>query len=433
MNKPIYNLNAERALLGSIMLKPDLIYAIQLTLNYEDFYNRFNQEIYKTMQEISKSGKIIDSVLIEECINESYKSNFLMEFADYLKEGTTISSRVKNYLEIIREYSDRRKIINTIQEIEHDQTSTNIIEILENTMIEINTRGSGNNRPKNINEILDEEERTAEEIKKHGKIEGIKTYIESVDKRVNLANGDLIILAARPSMGKTAFAINIAYNNFKQDKKGLMFSLEMNNRKLLQRIIANIMSIKLDVVKKHFENGKIKELLGNRYNEIRNLFKKTLLIDDKANNYLNNIISTAKIEKMKNNIDFIILDHITLIRTNEKFQRKDLQVSYISKSLKQLARDLKIPVICLSQLSRAVEQRSDKRPMLSDLRESGALEEDADTVIFLYRDEYYNEDTEMKGIMEIITSKNRDGETGNNFARFFGEYQRIQDYTTRIN
>lgn len=420
------NIEAEVNLLGCLINNYKKIDDVSYILDTTDFYLDKHKAIYKSILELNSKG-IVDLVtltnyirsknIIEQCGGISYLSE-LVATALY-------SFNVIDYANIVKDKSKRRILINTarqmIEKSYGDTELENIVESIEDDLV-IAASKNKEDDPVAIsdavnNALLNIESRWQE----GGKIQGITTGFKEIDKVISgLKKGDFIILAARPSMGKTAFALNVGQCASKEGCVGI-FSLEMSQDQIMNRLIASRSLVELG----NIQNGKLKEdefekiaIAGN------DLANRKIFIDDKSMT-INQIESKCKILKRKNGLDVVIIDYLQLIEGTEKNTSREQEVAKISRKLKKLAMSLDITIIALSQLSRAPEQRADHRPMLSDLRESGAIEQDADVIIFLYRDEYYNKESEDKNITEVILGKNRNGEVKTIKLGWVGKYQRF--------
>jgi len=440
LKKIPHSLEAERALIGGIFYNQDLFDEIRDIVKAEDFYKVEHSVIYEAIEKVYSENKGIDGILIEEEIKKSSSKNkeeILQVLSDILDEITS-SYNLLEYANLIKEKAMLRRLGNVGVEI--TQLAYNDVRVAEEIIDE--AEGMVLNLSKNIlkNSIVDMKTAGVEEIMRmervsenRGKTLGIPTGFIDLDRMTSgLNNSDLIILAARPAMGKTAFALNVALNAGKEKKNVLVFSLEMPVQQLYQRLLS-------------IESGISQNKLKNAYLEDQDWEKLTIatgilsnsniFVADLPHTNVLEIRSYARKMKSQNKLDLIIIDYLQLIngtgRGGSEFNRQQ-EISDISRALKGLARELDVPVIALSQLSRAVESRVDKRPMLSDLRESGAIEQDADIVAFLYREEYYIPDTENKGITELIIGKHRNGATGTVKLNFLSEFTKFTNYTDQV-
>lgn len=426
INKVLPNaLEVEQTLLGCIMNDVSKFIEIDDLLDESDFYATRHKKIYKTIKVLVNKDDQVDLITIIENLKAN---NELIDCggASYLTELLTSAlsySNVLNYAEIIKEKSKRRKLIKAGQHLMTNGFEADVnmlVEETENKLFEV-----VNSNKKDIVSIQDALEETFVKLEENhkfkGKLRGISTGFNEIDRLSSgLIKTDFIIIAARPSMGKTAFALNLGQSASKYGSVAI-FSIEMSREQLLNRMLSSRCLVELG----NINNGELKDEDWNKIlNESDVLGKRKLFIDDESR-MLNDIKAKCRKLKLQKGLDVVIIDYLQLIRTTLKTNSREQEVSYISQELKALAKELKITVISLSQLSRAPEQRADHRPILSDLRESGSIEQDADIIHFLYRDEYYNKETEDKNIAEVITAKNRNGVTTTTKLAWIGKYQRF--------
>ena len=440
LKKIPHSLEAERALIGGIFYNQDLFDEIRDIVKKEDFYKVEHSTIYDAIEKVYSDSKGIDAILIDEEIKKSNSKNkeeILQVLSDILDEITS-SYNLLEYANLIKEKAMLRRLGNVGVEI--TQLAYNDVRVAEEIIDEAEAKVL--NLSKNIlkNSIVDMKTAGVEEIMRmervsenRGKTLGIPTGFIDLDRMTSgLNNSDLIILAARPAMGKTAFALNVALNAGKEKKNVLVFSLEMPAQQLYQRLL----SIESGIPQHKLKNVYLEEDEWTKLTVATlNLSKTSIFVADLPYTNVLEIRSYARKMKSQKKLDLIIIDYLQLIngtgRGGSEFSRQQ-EISDISRSLKGLARELDVPVIALSQLSRAVESRVDKRPMLSDLRESGAIEQDADIVAFLYREEYYIPETENKGITELIIGKHRNGATGIVKLNFLSEFTKFTNYTDQV-
>jgi replicative DNA helicase len=370
--------------------------------------------------ELFNEGKPVDLVTLQNRLREKDVPPEIssMEFVRDLLNAVPTSANVRHYANIVSEKAVLRRLIKLTEEIENDcylnkEPVEVIMEETEKKMFQLlGQRNSGDFMPirQVVINTLENIERAS---KTKGNVTGIPTGFTDLDyKTSGLQNSDFILIAARPSMGKTAFVLNIAqYMAFKKDKAVAIFSLEMSREQLMNRLLS--MESKVD--SQHLRTGNLKDDEWSKLIESAGMIGESrLMIDDTPGISIGEMRSKCRKYKLEHGLDIIIIDYLQLMSGSGKSSSESRQqeISDISRSLKALARELNVPVVALSQLSRAVEQRTDHRPMLSDLRESGAIEQDADVVMFIYRDDYYNKDSENKGIAEIIIAKQRNGPIG---------------------
>ena len=440
LKKIPHSLEAERALIGGIFYNQELFEEIKDIVTFEDFYKVEHSAIYEAMEKVYSDSKGIDAILIDEEIKKSNlknKDEVLEVLSDILDEITS-SYNLLEYANLIKEKAMLRRLGNVGAEItklayNDIRPAEDIIDVAESMVLNLSKKILKNSivdmRTAGVDEIM-RMERVSDN---RGKTLGIPTGFIDLDRMTSgLNNSDLIILAARPAMGKTAFALNLALNAGKEKKKVLIFSLEMPAQQLYQRLL----SIESGIPQNKLKNVYLEEEEWTKLTVATgNLAETDIYVADLPYTNVLEIRSYARKMKSQEKLDLIIIDYLQLIngsgRGGSEFNRQQ-EISDISRALKGLARELDVPVIALSQLSRAVESRVDRRPMLSDLRESGAIEQDADIVAFLYREEYYIPDTENKGITELIIGKHRNGATGTVKLNFLSEFTKFTSYTDEV-
>ncbi len=446
LNKKIniqpYSIESEQSLLGGIILNNNKWENIYKIINKKDFFYKSHQIIFNEINKLLISNKPIDLISLSESLEKNKKLeiiggfNYLVEISQNINNLTNIDY----YAEIIKEKSNIRKIINIGNEIilnsynPDGKNSEDIINIAESKISKIIKENTNkNNNPKNINIIL---KKTKKKIKKLYKnpnfnITGIDTgYIDLNKKTFGLQKSDLIIIAGRPSMGKTTFAINLCENiSMSQNKPVLIFSLEMSSEQIIIKMISSLSRIEQNKIKTGNLNYKEWIKISNIINILKK--KKNIFIDDSSLITPNEIkLKTRKIYKKNKGLSLIMIDYLQLMKSSSYLENRASEIADISRSLKILAKELKIPIIALSQLNRLSEQRVNKRPLNSDLRESGSLEQDADLIMFIYRDELYNNNSKMKGIAELIIGKQRNGPTGKINLIFNEKISKFDNYTS---
>lgn len=435
---PPQNLEAEQAVLGAIFLEPSSLTVASEILIPEDFYRLAHQKIFAVMLKLSDSGKAVDLITVTE---ELAAADILEDVGgvSYLSElagSVPTAANIQFYAKIVEEKSILRRLIRTATEIAQDgyQREDEVDELLneaEKKIMEISSRKTTGG----FQSIKDVLIRTYDNIEmlhnRAGDVTGLATGFVELDKMTaGFQRNDLIIVGARPSMGKTAFALNIAQNvATKTGENVAIFSLEMGAEQLVMRMLCaegNIDSQRLRTGTLTDEDwGKLTMAMGS-------LSNAGIYIDDTPGVRVQDIRSKCRRLKQEHGLGMVIIDYLQLILGSGKSSdNRQQEVSEISRSLKQLARELEIPVIALSQLSRGVEQRQDKRPIMSDIRESGSIEQDADIIAFLYRDDYYNKDSENQNIIEIIIAKQRNGPTGTVSLAFLKEYNKFVNLERR--
>jgi len=409
---------AEQSVIGSMIIDKDAITSASELLLEEDFYQKQNGIIFGTIVEMHNNGIPVDLVTLQERLKEKSLPEELVsvEYFRALLDSVPISANVRQYAEIVRQKAVLRRLIKVTEDITNEcyAGKEKLDVILEKTEREI-FRVLQNRASADFMSISEIVIRTLESIemaaKNQGNVTGIPTGFIDLDYKMSgLQKSDLILLAARPAMGKTAFVLNVVEHVvLKENIPTAVFSLEMSRDQLVKRMLS--MNSKVDSQK--IRTGDLEDeewtLLAHSAQAIGS---SQLIIDDTPGISIVELRSKCRKYKLEYHLGLVIIDYLQLMSGGGRFESRQQEISEISRSLKALARELDVPVIALSQLSRAVEQRPDKRPMLSDLRESGAIEQDADVVMFLYRDEYYHHDSEDLGQAEVIIGKQRNGPTG---------------------
>ena len=409
---------AEQSVIGSMIMSRDAIVEASEIITGADFYQQQYGIVFEAMIELHDEGKAVDLITLQERLKEKDLPPEIssMEFVRDLLSAVPTSANVKYYAEIVAEKSMLRKLIKTTEEITNDcylgkEKTQDILEVTEKKIFDlVQNRGSEEFVP--IRQVvLNAIEKIEKASRSQGSVTGIPTGFIDLDYKMSgFQPSDLILVAARPSMGKTAFVLNIAqYMAFHNDVTAAIFSLEMSKEQLVNRLLA----LESKVDSQNIRTGNLEDEEWAKLIEGANIIgKSNLIIDDKPGISISELRSKCRKYKMEHNLGVIFIDYLQLMTGSGRSESRQQEISEISRSLKALARELNVPVVALSQLSRAVEQRPDHRPMLSDLRESGAIEQDADVVMFIYRDDYYNKDSENKNIAEIIIAKQRNGPIG---------------------
>ena len=409
---------AEQSVIGSMIMSKDAIVEASEIITGADFYQQQYGMVFEAMVELHEEGKAVDLITLQERLKEKDLPPEIssMEFVRDLLSAVPTSANVKYYAEIVAEKSMLRKLIKTTEEITNacylgKEKTQDILEVTEKKIFDlVQNRGSEEFVP--IRQVvLNAIEKIEKASRSQGSVTGIPTGFIDLDYKMSgFQPSDLILVAARPSMGKTAFVLNIAqYMAFHNDVTAAIFSLEMSKEQLVNRLLA----LESKVDSQNIRTGNLEDEEWAKLIEGANIIgKSNLIIDDKPGISISELRSKCRKYKMEHNLGVIFIDYLQLMTGSGRSESRQQEISEISRSLKALARELNVPVVALSQLSRAVEQRPDHRPVLSDLRESGAIEQDADVVMFIYRDDYYNKDSENKNIAEIIIAKQRNGPIG---------------------
>lgn len=436
---PPQNIEAEQAVLGAILLEPSALTTASEILIPEDFYRAAHQKIFRTMLQLSDRGEPVDLVTVT---SELADANALEEIGgvSYLTElanAVPTAANVQYYAKIVEEKSILRRLIRTATSIAQDGYTRedeveDVLSEAERKILEVSQRKNTSGF-QNIKDVLVQAYDNIEMLhNRKGEITGIPTgFIELDRMTAGFQRSDFIIVAARPSVGKTAFALNIAQNVATRTGENVaIFSLEMGAQQLVMRMLCaegNINAQNLRTGKLTPEDwGKLTMAMGS-------LSNAGIFIDDTPNIRVSEIRAKCRRLKQEQGLGMVLIDYLQLIQgSGRNRENRQQEVSEISRSLKALARELDVPVIALSQLSRSVEQRQDKRPMMSDLRESGSIEQDADIVAFLYRDDYYDKESENKNIIEIIIAKQRNGPVGTVQLAFVKEYNKFVNLERRF-
>ena len=414
-----HSMEAEQSVIGSMIMDREAIIVASEIILGEDFYNKQYGVVFDAMVELNDEGRPVDLVTLQDRLKEKDVPPEVssLEFIRDLITAVPTSANIKHYANIVSEKATLRRLIRINEEIANTcyvgkESLEDILADTEKRVFDlIQRRNTGDFVP--IRQIVMNAMDNIEKASHNkGNVTGVATGFLDLDYRTaGMQPSDLILVAARPSMGKTAFVLNIAqYVAFKQAKTVAIFSLEMSKEQLVNRLFS--MESKVD--SQHLRTGNLSDAEWEKLIESAGIIgKSNLIIDDTPGISISELRSKCRKYKLEHNLEMIIIDYLQLMSgSGRSTDSRQQEISDISRSLKALARELRVPVIALSQLSRAVEQRPDHRPMLSDLRESGAIEQDADVVMFIYRDDYYNKDTEKKGIAEIIIAKQRNGPIG---------------------
>lgn len=423
---------AERSVIGCMMMNRDAVMAASEILSGEDFYMQQFGVVFESMVELYNEGKPVDFVTLPEKLKEKDVPPEIsgMEFARDLLTAVPTSANVKYYAKIVQEKAMLRHLIRMNEEIADAcylgrESMDEILEDTEKRMFNLlQKRTSGDYVP--IRQVVLNALETIEKASQmKGNVTGIPTGFADLDyKTSGFQPSDFILIAARPSMGKTAFVLNIAqYMALRKDKKVAIFSLEMSSQQLVNRLFA----LESRVDSQKIRTGNLEDEDWSKLIEGAGVVGKSkLVIDDTPGISVSELRSKCRKMKLEQGLDIIIIDYLQLMTGSVRgSDSRQQEISEISRALKGIARELNVPVVALSQLSRAVEKRDDKRPMLSDLRESGAIEQDADVVMFIYRDDYYHKDTENKNMAEIIIAKQRNGPIGTVNLVWMPEYTRF--------
>ena len=426
-----HSIEAEQSVIGSMVIDRDAIMIASEIITGNDFYNKQYGVVFETMVELNENGKPVDLITLQDKLKEKDVPSEVssLEFIRDIITAVPTSANIRYYANIVSEKSILRKMIRLNEEIENlcysgKESMEFILEDAEKRIFDlVQKRNTGDFVP--IRQVVKNALQKIEAASKNdGTVTGVATGFLDLDYRTSgMQPADLVLIAARPSMGKTAFVLNIAQHvAFRLKETVAIFSLEMSKEQLVNRMF----SLESNVDAQNLRNGTLSDSDWEKLIESAGVIgKSNLIIDDTAGISISELRSKCRKFKLEHNLKMIIIDYLQLMSGSGRSESRQQEISEISRSLKSLARELNVPVLALSQLSRAVEQRPDKRPMMSDLRESGAIEQDADVIMFIYRDDYYNKDSEKKGISEIIIGKQRNGPIGTVELVWLPEYTKF--------
>ena len=427
------NVTAERAVLGSLLLNDEGLKNITELLTPEDFYVTAHKHIFTAISAVASRNQRLDLLMLQD---ELEKKNTLLESGGIvyllsLQEELPVMGLVEQHAHIIKEKAILRELVHSASSIiqncymQDDKEIATIVDLAEKTIFAIANKRT-NQTFVQLDIWLKKTFQHLSDLKSHSKgITGVPSGYKKLDSMTSgFQKGDFVVLAARPSMGKTALALTLAHYAAKEMGAVGFFSLEMGAEQLTLRMLSAESGIPHHLIRNAMINSDQWISLTHVAGELANL---KLFIDDTATQTIMDIRTKARKLKLEHNLKFLVIDYLQLIHSHKKHENRHQEVSEISRSLKALAKELEIPIIALSQLSRAVDSRIDKRPMLSDLRESGAIEQDADLIMFLYRDIVYNTETENPSQAELIIGKQRNGPTGTVMLHFSKELTRFED------
>ena len=432
-----HNLDAEKSALGAAISSEEALSAVIEKLHPDDFYDKNNKEIFKAILKLTKDNSPVDILTVSDMLkrNRSLKMIGGKEYLEDIVKTCPDTSNAEEYAKIVSEKASLRKLIISANEIinESFKEKEEVAEIIgkaEKNIFEISQEKQRGKYSHIEEALLNNVEAIDKAQKSKGGITGVATGFKDLDQKTSgLQKSDLIILAARPAMGKTAFALSIARNAaVKFGASVMIFSMEMSKEQLSQRLLSMEARIELQKLK----TGEIDKMDWSDINDaIDVLSRANIFIDDTPGISITEMKSKCRKLKAESGLDLVIIDYLQLMSMEGRTESRTQEITGLSRNLKLLARELNCPVIVLSQLSRAPEQRNDHRPMLSDLRESGSIEQDADIVLFLYRDEYYNgEQSEAQGECEVIVAKHRSGPTGVMKVAWIERFTQFRDKAT---
>ena len=430
---PPNSIEAEEALLGSALLSRDASSRLMEEIKSNDFYSPTNQTIFEAMKELFDSGKPIDTLTVSEVVFKDKKNTTSLKTSTIarLVENVPSSANFERYIEIVLEQSNRRKLLTASSRIEllayaTDKDIHNVMDEAEQSIFSASDDAIGEGLI-GVADVLDGAIERIEEIENQGTgLSGLATHFLDLDSILaGLQDGNLVVIAARPSMGKSSLALNIATNVSKEKKVTAFFSLEMTKEELVQRVLFSEAKVTSGDARKGQLGPEKWSRVVEAASKVNNM---PLYFDDASVITVTDIRAKSRRLKASKGLDLIVVDYLQLMQGLSGDNRQQ-EIAEISRNLKNLARELKVPILALSQLNRAAEAREDKRPRLGDLRESGAIEQDADIVMMLYRDDYYNPATERPGVAEVNIVKHRSGSTGKVDLYFSKEYTQFSNYS----
>lgn len=430
---PPHNLEAERSTIGAAMLSKEALMDVSEEVKAEDFYNESHREIFTAIMDLYRNNSAVDMLTVCEELNKKKALDMVggRAYIATLTSEVPSTANAGEYAKIVAEKAMMRQLISISEEIaakgyDDKIPATELIDRAEADIFRVAQKRQKNDYTKIQDVLLKNLKQIDEAQKTSGSVVGLPTGFVTLDEKTSgLHKSDLIILAARPGMGKTAFALNIAEQSaIKAGASVLIFSLEMSQEQLGQRLIAMQARVESEKLKKGELDRKDWDRVNLALNELNNT---KIVIDDTPGVSIMEMRNKCRRLKAEQGLDLIVVDYLQLMTFDGRADSRQQEISALSRNLKLLAREMDCPVIVLSQLSRAPELRQDKRPMLSDLRESGSIEQDADIVIFLYRDDYYNENTEKPGVCEVHLAKHRSGSTDRVELTWVGRYTKFSD------
>lgn len=426
-----FSAEAERAVIGSMLMDKDAITSASEIITEEDFYQKQYGTLFEAMVELHNGGQPVDLVTLQDKLREKDVPPELtsLEFMRELLSAVPNSANVKSHAYIVKDKAQLRRMIKVTEGITNacylgNEPVEDIMAETEKQIFHLLQNRSGSDYVGIKDVVIQAVESVERAAKTAGRVTGVSSGFYDLDyKTAGFHPNQLILVAARPAMGKTAFVLNIAEHVAVKEKiPTAIFSLEMSKEELCKRILS--MHSKVDA--QAMRTGELQDDDWIKLVEsAKDVGESRLILDDTPGINISELRSKCRKYKLEHDLGLIIIDYLQLMSGGKHSESRQQEISEISRSLKSLARELEVPVIALSQLSRAVEQRPDKRPMLSDLRESGAIEQDADVVMFIYRDDYYNKDSEEAGISEIIIGKQRSGPTGTVKLAWLGQYTKF--------
>jgi len=434
---PPQNIDAEQSVLGAMLLERDAIFRVMEFLKPDDFYRESHRIIYEAIIELAEGGSPVDLITVTDLLRDKGELEKVggVTYVATLANLVPTAANAEYYARIVEEKSLTRSLISVTTRIasrgyEGADSPEELLDEAERSILELGQRRSTSTFTPIKDILVDTFENIEHVYNNRGKITGVPTGFIELDRMTNgFQRGDLIILAARPSMGKTAFAILVGqYAALKHQVPVAIFSLEMSKEQLVQRMLCSEAMVDAHKVR----TGNLSDEDWSKLSEAaRYLSRAPIYLDDTGASTVREMRSKARRLKAEKGLGLVIIDYLQLMSGGKRTENRQQEIADISRNLKGLAKELGVPVVALSQLSRAVESRTDKHPMMSDLRESGSIEQDADLIMFIYRDEYYNQESEKKGIAEIIIAKQRNGPVGTIELGFFREFTKFVNLAKR--
>jgi replicative DNA helicase len=435
---PPHSVEAEQSVIGGLLLDNGAWDRVSDTITADDFYRREHRLIFDAIAALCEQASPADIVTVCEQLDKSSELEVVggLSYVASLANNTPSAANIVAYCNIVRERSILRQLLRAASDITattyqpNGRAVTELLDFAEQRVLEISEKGPRRGEVRPISKLLTEAvDRIDQLFRSKSSITGVATgFVDLDDKTSGLQPGDLVIIAGRPSMGKTSFAMNIAENASVGHKVPVaVFSMEMPGSQLAMRMMASLGRINAH----RMRTGKLDDDDWPRLTSAVSLLNEApIFIDDTAGLTPLDLRARARRVKREHGLGMIIVDYLQLMQSGEGEENRATEISSITRSLKGLAKELNVPVIAMSQLNRSVEQRNDKRPVMSDLRESGAIEQDADVILFIYRDEVYNPDSPEKGKAEIIIGKQRNGPIGTVALTFLGEYTKFENYAS---
>jgi len=432
---PPHNVEAEESVLGAVMLSAEAAAVALETLRPEDFYRPAHQSVFEAILSLFDGNQAIDAITVSDWLrrNDNLERVGGIAFLNHLMDAVPATSNVGYYVEIVDETASRRRLMKAGSAVgqlamESDRPVDEVLDAAEAAVFAVADRRVGEGLSR-LGPLLQETLEKIEEIgTQGGDITGVPTGFRDIDKKLaGLHPANLIVVAARPSMGKSSLALNIAQNVSENGKPVAFFTLEMSREEVVQRLLSSMASVDSNKLR----TGQLgPEMWQKLARESSKLYEMPFFVDDSPDLTVTAIRAKCRRLKRKSDLGLVVVDYLQLMQGPSRSDNRQQEIAEISRSLKNLARELHVPVIAVSQLNRQLEQRENKRPRLGDLRESGAIEQDADIVMFIYRDEYYNPDSaETRGIAEVSIAKHRAGATGTVMMTYAAEFTRFRNFT----